>query len=309
MQKSVLERVLAAKRAKTAKGTRFLRSLVQRRGAYCGDGEKGGQVHATGKLDGACAGVDRVKMQGHVIGQTGSVIVKLHAFAWSGQEVNIRNNLDYACEDDNSSRAPALGATMPNVEAGLVDGIPSGQNISASQQEDGRTEGSSTALLQYIATQKNCPLMLRPSTARKGGMLGRMVRRIFRRWYANSAFMLVAVGFRCTRVLMTCLGMWKVFLRIKPRVSSAFSAVSQPSTETKPDIKTYAELVLHSLQSRAPLWLLRPTNRCSRTRRASGSMVCISGAFREAVHAISPWLDKHASHGVRQRCISFFIVA
>lgn len=248
MEKSVLERVLAAKRAKIAKGTRFLRSLVQRRGVYCGDGEKGGQVHATGKLDGACVGVDRVKMQGHVSGQTGSVILKFHAFAWSGQGVNIRNNLDYACEDDNSSRAPALRATMPNVEAGLVYGIPSGQNISASQQEDARTEGSSTALLQYIATQQKCPLMLRPTTARKGGMLGRMARRMFRRWYANSAFMLVAVGFRCTRILMTCLGTWKVFLRIKPRVFPAFSAVSQPSTETRADIKTYTELVLHSLQ-------------------------------------------------------------
>jgi hypothetical protein len=38
-------------------------------------------------------------------------------------------------------------------------------------------------------------------------------------------------------------------------------------------------------------------------------MVCISGAFREAVHAISPWLDKHASHGLLQRCISVLIVA
>jgi hypothetical protein len=199
---------------------------VQRRGVYCVDGEKGGQVHATGKVDGACVGVDRVKMQGHVSGQTGSVIVKLHAFAWSGQGVNIRNNPDYVCEDDNSPRVLALGATMTNAEVGLADGIPSGQNISPSKQEDARTEGSSTALLQYIATQQKCQLMLRPSTARrKGGMLGRMARRIFRRWYANSAFMLVAVGFRCIRVLTTCLGIWKVFLRINPRVSSAFSAV------------------------------------------------------------------------------------
>lgn len=233
MRKSVRQRVFAAKRAKTAKGTRFLRSLVQRRG-LCGErGQSGREVNATEKL--------HVGVSAH----TETVIVKLHAFAWNGQAVTTHEDPHSACEDVSSSLGPAFRATMPNAQAGHMGRISPGQDMSGRQH--GWSESrESTELLQYIAMQSKCPLMLRPSMGREGGMLGRIVRRIFRRWYANSAFMLVAVGFRGTRVLISCLGIWKVILRYPrscvDRVFSAHSTV--PTTIEIPDIEDIHRIYL-----------------------------------------------------------------
>ena len=187
MQMALRARMLSAKQAQIDKSIRFLRSLVQRRGSC--------ERQMVDKTE--------IKSEGgkHLARDGISVLVQLHAFAWNGQSSSRHHRIGNHSESEGTCRKSPHATPSHEASAGTIDAIEE----SKKQRND-----DSTTLLQYVTAHKRCPGVLHPSMGRDGGMLGRIMLRILRRWHANTAFILVAVGFRSVNHMLRGFTLWKV---------------------------------------------------------------------------------------------------